>query len=43
MMSPKTMGRVFADKLEDAIANEEYPLIWEIYGEIYAARSGREN
>lgn len=38
LMSPKTMGRVFADKLEDAIANEEYPLIWEIYGEIYAAR-----
>lgn len=38
MMSPKTIGRIFADKLEDAIANEEYPLIWEIYGEIYAAR-----
>lgn len=38
LMSPKTMARVFADKLEDAIENEAYPLIWEIYGEIYAAR-----
>lgn len=38
LMSSKTMGRVFADKLEDAIENEAYPLIWEIYGEIYAAR-----
>ena len=38
MMSSKNLGRVFMDKLEGAIANEEYPLIWEIYGEIYAAR-----
>ena len=38
MMSPKTISRVFSDKLEDAIENKAYPLIWEIYGEIYAAR-----